>query len=490
MLNTPANLKSLRLALLLVVLIAWFFRFTWHGLTVDFYSDDLMNLHEALLGLRGWRAALAVLWPLTHMNRPLGELYYDAVYKCFGLDPLAFRVVSYLFMALNLVLAFLLARRLAFSTEVAFLTTLFWCYHHRLTDIYFNNGTVYDVICFTFYAAALWYYVGIRQSGRDLRWYQAVVVVLLFSAALNAKEVAATLPVILIIFEIVYACPTGRRPWRSSGALSAILATLVLAGIAAVVKPGPDSDFYGNPAYRQNFAWLQYLTNNGRFLDDLTLHRHGFFSPALTVGVLVAVAILSLISRRKHLIFAALFAIVTPLPVSFIPARGFYSVYIAYFGWALLAAGWIVLARDCLWRLLVTRAGLRSPARLRAVVPIATAVALMFAFIRWQKRDPIVFDTNFRKDAARERIRLTILDLQRVRPCPPRGGRVLFLHDRWPAGQYGAVFAARLVCNDPDLAVDLAWILEDYHKPIDASKYNYVIDYRDGQIVVGSPPRL
>jgi hypothetical protein len=67
---------------------------------------------------------------------------------------------------------------------------------------------------------------------------------------------------------------------------------------------------------------------------------------------------------------------------------------------------------------------------------------------------------------------------------------VLFLHDRWPAGQYGAVFAARLVCNDPDLAVDLAWILEDYHKPIDASKYNYVIDYRDGQIVVGSPPRL
>ena len=481
MLNKPANLKSLRLALLLVVLIAWFFRFTWHGLTVDFYSDDLMNLHEALLGLRGWRAALAVLWPLTHMNRPLGELYYDAVYKCFGLDPLAFRVVTYLFMALNLVLAFLLARRLAFSTEVAFLTTLFWCYHHRLTDIYFNNGTVYDVICFTFYAAALWYYVGIRQSGRDLRWYQSVVVVLLFSAALNAKEVAATLPVILIIFEIVYACPTGRRPWRSSGALSAILATLVLAGIAAVVKPGPDSDFYGNPAYRQNFAWLQYLTNNGRFLDDLTLHRHGFFSPALTVGVLVAVAILSLITRRKHLIFAALFAIVTPLPVSFIPVRGFYSVYIAYFGWALLASGWIMLAREWLWP---------TRLRLRAVVPIATAGALMFAFIRWQKRDPIVFDTNFRKDAARERIRLTILDLQRVRPCPPRGGRVLFLHDRWPAGQYGAVFAARLVCNDPDLAVDLAWILEDYHKPIDASKYNYVIDYRDGQIVVGSPPRL
>ena len=363
---------------------------------------------------------------------------------------------------------------------MAFLTALFWCYHHRLVDIYFNNGTVYDVICFTFYAAALWYYIGIRQRGGDLRWYQAVLVVLVFSAALNAKEVAATFPVILIIFEIVYASPGGRRPWRSPGAVSVILATLLLAGIATIVKPGPDSDFYGNPAYRQDFSWLHYLKNNGSFLDDLTLHRHGFFSPALTGGVLVAVAILSILSRRKHLIFAALFAIVTPLPVSFIPARGFYSVYIAYFGWALLASGWIVLARDWLWP---------YPVRLKAVVPIATAVALMFAFIRWQKRDPIVFDTNFRKDAARERIRLTILDLQRVRPCPPRGGKVLFLNDRWPAGEYGAVFAARLVCNDPDLAVDLAWILADYHKPIEASKYNYVIDYRGGQIAVVSPPR-
>lgn len=480
MLNKPANLRSLRLALLLMILIAWFFRFTWQGLTADFYSDDLMNLHEAFLGLRGWKAALAVVWPLTQMNRPVGALYYDLVYKCFGLDPLAFRLVTYLFMVLNLVLAFFLARRLAFSTEVAFLTALFWCYHHRLVDIYFNNGTVYDVICFTFYAAALWYYIGIRQRGGDLRWYQAVLVVLVFSAALNAKEVAATFPVILIIFEIVYASPGGRRPWRSPGAVSVILATLLLAGIATIVKPGPDSDFYGNPAYRQDFSWLHYLKNNGSFLDDLTLHRHGFFSPALTGGVLVAVAILSILSRRKHLIFAALFAIVTPLPVSFIPARGFYSVYIAYFGWALLASGWIVLARDWLWP---------YPVRLKAVVPIATAVALMFAFIRWQKRDPIVFDTNFRKDAARERIRLTILDLQRVRPCPPRGGKVLFLNDRWPAGEYGAVFAARLVCNDPDLAVDLAWILADYHKPIEASKYNYVIDYRGGQIAVVSPPR-
>jgi hypothetical protein len=306
------------------------------------------------------------------------------------------------------------------------------------------------------------------------------MVVLLFSAALNAKEVAATLHVILIVFEIVYASPTARRPWRCTGAASAILATLVLAGAAAVVKPGPNSDFYGNPFYRQNFGWLRYLQNNGSFLDDLTLHRHGFFGPALTGALLVAAPVLSLLSRRKHLIFAALFAIVTPLPVSFIPPRGFYSVYIAYFGWALLGSGCIVLARDWLWP---------SPS-LRAVAPIATAVALMFAFIRWQKRDPIVFDTNFRKDAARERIRLTILDLRRVRPCPARGGRVLFLHDRWPSGQYGAVFAARLVCNDPDLDVDLAWILADYHKPVDISKYNYVIDYRDGQIVVGAPPRF
>jgi hypothetical protein len=456
------------------VLLIWFLACTRKGLAADFYPDDLMNLNRALLELRGLRGFFAPVWPYTSIFRPVGALYYKAVYLAFGPAPLAFRSVTYSFMALNVALAWLLGRRLSGSAEVGFLAAMLWAYHHRLVDIYFNNGTVYDVLCFTFYAAALVCYVAVRRQGRDLSWRRIAAILLLFILALNAKETAATLPIVLAVWELIYMAKA--QPWRLKGVVSAVAVMLVLSAIACLVKAGPHSSLYGNPDYQQRLSAAVYLRNMGAWLDDLTLRPYGFFTPVKTIVLLGAAAALPAIVRKRAAWMGYVLALITPLPVTFINPRGFYAVYIAYFGWTLLAASCIVSARD--W--LLTRT---ATARLRNTAPAVTAVLLATIFLLWQKHDVYRYP-SFRAEPERERIRLTLAELKAAHVCPPPGGRVLFLRDRWPANEYGAIFATRLVCRDPDLSVDLGWRLAADHRPVNFSDYDFVIDYRDGRMVV------
>ena len=56
-----------------------------------------------------------------------------------------------------------LRRVLMFGEGVA---TLISAYHARFADLYYNIGTIYDLLCFSFFYGAFLYYVKIRQSGR------------------------------------------------------------------------------------------------------------------------------------------------------------------------------------------------------------------------------------------------------------------------------------------------------------------------------------
>jgi hypothetical protein len=458
------------------VLLIWFLACARKGLAADFSADDLMNLNRALLELRGLAGFFAPVWPYSSIFRPVGALYYKAVYLTFHPAPLAFRSVTYAFMALNVALAWLLGRRFSGSHEVGFLAAMLWAYHHRLVDIYFNNGTVYDVLCFTFYAAALLCYIAVRRQKRDLSWPHIAAILLLFILALNAKETAATLPPVLAVWELIYLQPGAQRPWRLQGVLSALGAMLVLSVTACLVKAGPHSSFYGNPDYQQKLSAAMYLRNMGAWLDDLMLRPYGFFTPAKTMALLAAAAALAAILRKRAAWMGYALALIAPLPVSFITTRGFYAVYIAYFGWTLLAATCIVSAQD--W--LLAR---NATARLRRAAPAMTAVLLAALFLLWQKHDVYRYP-SVREEPERERIRLTLAELEAAHICPPPGGRVLFLRDRWAANEYGAIFATRLVCRDPDLDVDLGWRLTVDHRPVHLSDFDFVIDYRDGRMVV------
>jgi hypothetical protein len=415
----------------------------------------------------------------------MGALYYRAVYEVAGLQPFAFRVVTYVLFCLNAVLAFFLVQRLTASREIAFLTILIWCYHHRFFDLFNNNGTVYDVLCFTWYVGALLFYVQIRQSGRHLRWYEVIAFLFLFVAALNAKEMGITLPAVVIAYELIYRPRPVGGTWIRPATAVAVMAALAIAAGAAVTKPGKGSLFYGNAAYVQHLTVRQFFINQRHMLDDLTLHESGYIKTsyvAMAWALLIAGAF---IARRKYVWFALAFLLITPLPVAFIQARGFFTMYLPYLGWAMYTAALIVLVRGWMWRRIWNRppipAGALEPER------IATAALLALALLQWKSVDP--YTLEFNKEPDREQIRRTIADLEHMRPCPAKGGRVLFLNDRWQEKGFGAVFATRLVCHNPDLEVDLAWNLAEAERDIDWSRYTYVLDYESGRLVRrnGSP---
>ena len=146
----------------------------------------------------------------TTFYRPAGALYYLPLYHFFRLDPLPYRIVQISILAALIPIAYHLARVLAHSRSVAFLAVLALCYHPVLANLVFVGAFIYDVLCGFFYLAALAYYVNIREGGASLRPAAiAGIFWLLYVMALNCKEMAVTLPVIVLTYEFLKGASLG-----------------------------------------------------------------------------------------------------------------------------------------------------------------------------------------------------------------------------------------------------------------------------------------
>lgn len=158
--------------LIAVLLItAYFLALAGQGLSAGFTTDDVENLTTY------WNqspAALlkAVVFYFSPSYRPLGGLFfYRPLFAFAGFHPLPYRLLCFALLLVNLGLLYLAIRSVTASSEIAALTTLIGAFHPRLVDLYWKNGTVYDILCFTFYFGALAYYARARLTGPivDLR---------------------------------------------------------------------------------------------------------------------------------------------------------------------------------------------------------------------------------------------------------------------------------------------------------------------------------
>src|SRR5205085_568762 len=104
----------------------------------------------------------------------------------------------------NIFLTYAVARRLSDSREVGALAALLGCYHSSFAPLYFDTGYIYDVLCYFFYFAALLIYLRTRQSGREFWGWPLAATAVLYICALNSKEMAVTLPLVIVIYELLY----------------------------------------------------------------------------------------------------------------------------------------------------------------------------------------------------------------------------------------------------------------------------------------------
>jgi len=327
-------------ALCVAVLIAYFLHFALAARHGGFREDEMMNIWTYwYVGPVHSLLALAKFW--TSYYRPGGALYYLPLYHFFGLDPFPYRVVQISIVALSIPIAYYLARLLASSRSVAFLAVLAFCYHPYVANLVFVGAFIYDVLCGVFYLAALTYYVHLREQDICLRPVQLLIFLLLYVLALDSKEMAVTLPAIVLIYEVLKSprwadwnafLSWGRRcvaPSLIAGAVTAIYLYGKLYGSGSLTRLDP---------YRPRYSWHQFAASNAKFLNELFFVKDAI-SPKTFWILWVAVFIYAVFRRDRTVRLMAVWVVIVPLPIAFLlPIRGGGCLYLLLFGWAMIFA--------------------------------------------------------------------------------------------------------------------------------------------------------
>jgi len=464
------SIGSVRKIFIAILFAGFFFYSAGFGLRTPFGYDDVMNIDFA------WEPplrslVLALMNPSTTFYRPVGSLVYRIVFDVFGLNPVPFRVVVYGFLLLNLFLVYKLALRLSGSGEIAAMSALLYTFHGRLAGIYLNNGTIYDVLCATFTFLTLLYYIGVRQAGRRIHRWAWLKLLVLFMCALNAKEMAAAIPLLLLSYEWIYHRPVSIR---------SVLPTLVcgaLTLLAARSRTGDGGPMHANVYYAMTFSFAQFLEHSRKLMSGLLYAKGRGLSLPQMFALWVFVVALAALARKKFLWFFVCFALLAPLPVIFIPYRGFFVMYLPFAGWAMLVATLLVGGRNWLW----TRLWNRPPLPPNAFEPERVFLFVMVAYLVVSiPRHDSASELGFR-DPAHVVIRAMRDDIAGLNEPLPQGAKLLFLHDRFPADAWGTLMMSRQLYRDRTLWVDRPTMM---NQPPNLSDYDRVFDYVDGKLAV------
>jgi hypothetical protein len=333
-----------------------------------------------------------------------------------------FRVVCFALLLANLGLMYRFCLRLTESPEAALLATLLMSYHAWLVNLYYSTGTLYELLCFGFYLAALQYYVGIRRAGKRLAWRQCAILLILYICALNSKELAVTLPLCLLCYEFLW----HRKALDLRGL---ILSALITVPYVVGKLTGPDS-LTANPAYRPAISASRYLHTFHLYLNVLFYQDH-FFRDANTILLVVAMLGLAIWRRSRPLLFCWCFLLFSVLPFIFVPHYSGFFIYLPMVGWTLYAATGLALLRQ--------RFAARIPP---AALFLLVALALAPLHSRESRKSMQVFTSADLPTTE------TIAQLQRVEPTIRHGAHVYFENDPFPPKTYSLVFLVRLFYHD------------------------------------------
>ena len=244
--SSPQPWRRIAFALFL---LAYFVYFTHDSLRVHFALDEIGNIaHYHRDGVLKLLLSQFTLWHGDY--RPMGGLFYEPIFQLAGLNPAPYQVVLLLLLLANVYLVYRFASLLGSGELAAGLAALVVCYHAGLSNLYYNGAFVYDVLCGFFCLAALVWYVRIRSSQslthRLLTNTQTAVFLALYLCALNSKEMAVTLPLMLLAYEWHYHRPAAMNRasllgWlRGPGRVVLLAAALTLVDVYGKLF-GPDA---------------------------------------------------------------------------------------------------------------------------------------------------------------------------------------------------------------------------------------------------------
>jgi len=448
-------------------LLAYFWSLAGDGLWALFAADDPANLagyQQRGLG----RVLVDNICIFNGAYRPLGGLFYLITYQLAHLDPFPYRIVILILLTVNLVLAYRFALLVTGCRATAQLAVFLSCYHVNLIALYYYTSMIYDVLCFTFYFGALSYYFQCSRSPgfnvlRTL-WFS-----LLYIAALNAKEMALTIPAIILAWELFPVVERGRAAGLSLRSNWKPIAASLL--ITAAYLPGKiwgREALAASPAYRLVPDLKTFLTANASYIENIFYRPLDSVQWQHTLWVWSALLAVILIWRRWRVLFCWWIAIVSGAPTAMIGRGGGPGLYIPLMAWSVLVAALLVGATRLFsakyWKL-ATQA---------AIMVLVVSIAWYTHHMKWTQM-PAVY-------SGQQTTWFTIESLRKLNPHVPKGAKVLFIDD--PFEGWDTLFIARLWFRDPSLDVTLSRKLD---RPLTADhldSYDRVFAFKGGSLEI------
>jgi hypothetical protein len=497
------------------VLIAYFLYFALPTLRGGFREDEMMNmgicwcagaLKSLLANIVFWKLFLcagdALYYLPLYLYRPGGALYYLPLYHFFELDPFPYRIAQITIFAASIPIVYYLSRRLASSRSIAFLAVLALCYHPQLGSLVFVGAFIYDVLCGFFYFAALAYYIRIRENEASLRPLQLFGFLVLYVCALNCKEMAVTLPVIVLVYELLKS--PSWPDWKAFLRwVRSYAAPSLIAGLFAVFyiygKTHGSGSLASLDPYRPKYSWHNFTASNAKFVGQLLFA--GYTITPTTLLVLWAfVFIYAFMRRDRTLQLMAFWIVIVPLPLAFIvPLRGGAPLYLLLLGWAMIFAK---VAFDLIT--LMSKFAVFVGNRVLAAAPNATAgdasskvftrvfriiatFLVAFALAAFTQRENQRLQVPWLNVGAKTSHVIHAFRSLSLRPL--HGSRILLLlKENLFQNKWNAFFIASLVWNDHSLRI---WVESaDELTPQQQTNVDYIISLSEFNADVIRSPEL
>ena len=437
----------------ILALTAYYVYFAGVSLRAGLTHDDLMNAHRAVIA--PWpsliKDCLFFFLP-SDQYRPVGAVFYRICRDLFGFNAWPLHVGMFLLWALGLFLLYDCVRRLAHSAEIALLTVLLMAHHSNRPYFYFNSGFCYDVLCHVFYFAAFAYYLRIRTGGGNPSEKQLLALSSLFLLAMGSKEMAVSLPVVLLAYEWLSA----QRDWRFP-LITAVMSAAFIAG-RVLARNG----LAGVDGYHITLRPALYLESWAQWLASMLYLTPTAVGTTAAAAFLTGSVVLAWLSFDRGFRLAAVLALAGALPIAFIrPTRGLEAICIPMCGVALMAAWWIArlsLAVSSSWR---------APA-------VFALVLVLLADLHARKLPPA--DVMLTEGVEIGQVQA---QLEAHGKMPPRS-RVLFVEDPFPEPYGFATTFLLQILHGASIEVTRA---DKLSTPPDWAHYDYVFSWQRHRIV-------
>jgi hypothetical protein len=458
------------------IVLAYFVWFVGPGLSGRFDNDDPWNIYYYWSRGTGELIRNLFLFFSTYF-RPMGGVYFASLYHFFGVSPFPYHVVTTALLLLNTFLAYRFGRQITGSQLAGGLTALATTYHARMAQTVYLPTFVFDVLCFTFYFLALTYYLSIRARGVLPTWKQTIAFLLLYVCALDSKEMAVTLPVIVLLYEVIWHAPAGitvasALKWLKHEALPSLIGGALTAVYILGKAFGPGS-LMTDEEWRPVFTWSRYWGSTSRFVNIILYPKnmeHGFFQRGSILALAAMLLFIAWRSRRKDLLLMWCFLWITPLPITFLAYKEGGRLCIPLVGWM------VFLICISLWlcRAVIKLPGLKLiPTRLALGVLVVAGIAAYWAIMEHANR--------FVLPGIRDPGKLTeemFRQVREVQPSVKPGSKIYVLKN--PFANWSMKFIFELTYHDRSVNVRLAE--KQPLPPAEVEQMDYIFTYEDGRL--------